>query len=163
MRRSQAVAATADSVPESSIWSRSSRARNVPVLGVIAAGSTLGAVARYGVATWFSDPAGGFGWATLWINVTGCFLIGILMVVTDEVWSAHRLMRPFLGTGVLGGYTTFSTYTVDAQQLLEAGRIGVALAYLAVTLVAALVAVTVAVLGTRRIFRFDGRHCEPVR
>jgi CrcB protein len=73
--------------------------------------------------------------------VTGCLLIGVLMVLITDVWSAHRLLRPFLGTGVLGGYTTFSTYTVDAQRLMAAGHARTALAYLAATLVAALLAV----------------------
>src|SRR5439155_22545212 len=65
---------------------------------------------------------------------------GVLMVLITEVWAAHRLLRPFLGVGVLGGYTTFSTYSVDIQQLVAAGAARAALAYLAGTLVAALAA-----------------------
>jgi CrcB protein len=62
------------------------------------------------------------------------------MVLITEVWAAHRLLRPFLGTGVLGGYTTFSTYTVDTQQLVAAGAARTGLLYLAGTLVGALAA-----------------------
>src|ERR687886_614869 len=70
-------------------------------------------------------------WAILSTNVSGCLLIGVLMVLVTEVWTTHRLLRPFLGTGVLGGYTTFSTYAVDAQHLIAAGAPRTALLYLA--------------------------------
>jgi CrcB protein len=60
-------------------------------------------------------------------------------------------VRPFFGTGVLGGYTTFSTYAVDIQGLLDDGRTATALAYLAATLLAALTAVRLAVAAARRL------------
>jgi fluoride exporter len=97
-------------------------------------------------------------WATLLINVTGCVLIGVLMVLILEVWVAHRLVRPFLGVGVLGGYTTFSTYAVEAEQLIAAGRPWLALAYLVGTAVAALVAVQVGVGLTRKLSGTSGRQ-----
>ena len=59
--------------------------------------------------------------------------MGVLVVHVAEVREAHPLVRPFLGVGVLGGFTTFSTFAVDAQQLLAGGRLGVALGYLAAT------------------------------
>src|SRR6185503_14749578 len=98
------------------------------VLGVVALGGAAGAVGRYGLAVAWPHRPGTFPWATFVTNVTGCLLIGVLMVLITEVWSAHRLLRPFLGTGVLGGYTTFSTYTVDVQQLVAAGAPRTALA-----------------------------------
>ncbi|MEV4368227.1 CrcB family protein [Nonomuraea sp. NPDC049637] len=113
----------------------------VATLAVIAAGGVLGALARYAVLTAFPVPPGGFAWPTLAVNVTGCLLVGLLMVAITEVWQAHPLTRPFLGVGVLGGFTTFSTSIADAQGALAAGQPRTALAYLAVTLVAALVAV----------------------
>jgi fluoride exporter len=114
----------------------------VAVLGVISLGGVLGALARYGLAVAWPHRPRQFPWATFVTNVSGCLLIGVLMVLITEVWSAHRLLRPFLGIGVLGGYTTFSAYTVDVQQLVAAGAARTALAYLAGTLVAALVAVS---------------------
>ncbi|MVO84996.1 hypothetical protein GPA10_09565 [Streptomyces sp. p1417] len=63
---------------------------------------------------------------------------------------AHPLLRPFLGTGVLGGFTTFSTYTVDVERLADAGHLRTALACLALTLLAALAAVWCAAALTRR-------------
>jgi fluoride exporter len=112
-----------------------------PVLAMISAGGAIGALARYGLGVAFPHTKGDFPWATFGVNVSGCLLIGVLMVLIAEVWPAHRLIRPFVGTGILGGYTTFSTYVVDIQQLLAAGRPAVAFAYLAGTVVSALAAV----------------------
>lgn len=119
------------------------RAERTPwsVLAVISAGGVLGALVRLGISSALPASPGGFPWAIFTINVTGCLLIGALMVLVNSVWSGHRLVRPFLGVGVLGGYTTFSTYVVDIQRLVNHGSAGIALAYLAGTLVAALLAV----------------------
>ncbi|MFE9655152.1 CrcB family protein [Micromonospora sp. NPDC006431] len=110
------------------------------VLGAIAAGGVLGALARGGLQAAFPHPPTGFPWATFGVNVTGCLLIGVLMAVLTAR-PAGPLVRPFLGVGVLGGYTTFSTYVVDVQRAVAAGAPGTALAYLAATLVGALLAV----------------------
>jgi fluoride exporter len=128
-----------------------------PVLAAIAAGGMLGALARDGVATVWPHPASGFAWSTFVINVSGCLLIGVLMVIVTEVLPHRRLVRPFLGVGVLGGYTTFSTYIVDVHKATSAGAPWVALAYLASTLIAAILAVwagsTVTSLLVRRLPR----------
>jgi CrcB protein len=87
----------------------------------------------------------------LLVNVAGCAVIGVFMVVIAEVWAAHRLVRPFFGTGVLGGFTTFSTYAVGVQRLVAGGRPATGLGYLAVTLLAALAAVWTAAWLTRRV------------
>ncbi|MEU2610109.1 CrcB family protein [Micromonospora sp. NPDC007271] len=110
------------------------------VLGTIAAGGVLGALARAGLQAAFPHPPAGFPWATFGINVVGSLLIGVLMAVLTAR-PAGPLVRPFLGVGVLGGFTTFSTYAVDAQRTVAAGEPGTALAYLAATLVGALLAV----------------------
>jgi CrcB protein len=112
-----------------------------PVLGAISAGGVLGALARYGLGVAWPHAPGAFAWSTFAINVTGCLLIGMLMVGVTELWAHRRLVRPFLGVGVLGGYTTFSTSVVDAQQLIGAGAPGVALLSLAGTALGALLAV----------------------
>jgi CrcB protein len=123
------------------------------VLGAISAGGAFGALGRYGLATAWPHSPGQFPWATFVTNVSGCFLIGILMVMITEVWSAHRLIRPFLGVGVLGGYTTFSTYTADIQQLVAAGAARTGLLYLAATVAAALAAVYAGITLTRLVTR----------
>ena len=76
------------------------------VLAAISAGGIAGALARYGLAAAWPHPPAGFPWSTFVINVTGCFLIGVLMVIVTEVVTHKPLLRPFLGVGVLGGYTT---------------------------------------------------------
>ena len=112
-----------------------------PVLACVSAGGVVGALGRYGLSEAFPHPPGGFAWATFAVNTSGCLLIGVLMVLIGQVWPGRRLLRPFLGVGVLGGYTTFSTYAVDIQRATEAGAAGTALLYAAATLLAALVAV----------------------
>ncbi|MFD2080680.1 CrcB protein [Actinopolymorpha cephalotaxi] len=108
---------------------------------VIAAGGALGALARYGLTVAVPDGSGAFPWGTLLVNVIGCALIGVLMTLLLEVWVAHRLWRPFLGIGILGGFTTFSTYAVQTRALLAAGQTATGLLYLFGTVAAALVAV----------------------
>jgi CrcB protein len=112
-------------------------------------GGGLGACARYGAALLWPTEAGAFPWTTLVVNAVGCAVIGVLMVVITEVRAAHRLVRPFFGTGVLGGFTTFSTYAVDVQRLVDGGSPGTGLACLALTPVVALAAVWGAAKITR--------------
>lgn len=112
------------------------------VLAVVAAGGVLGAEARYGLNLLLHTGTGHWPLATWLENVSGAFLLGALMVVLTELTSPHRLVRPFLGVGVLGGYTTFSTATVEVQNLVRAGHQVLAPAYLLGTVVAALTAVT---------------------
>jgi len=121
------------------------------VVGVVALGGIVGAEARYGLAVALPHATGAWPWATLVANVTGCLLIGVLMVLVTERFRAPPLVRPLLGVGVLGGYTTFSTYTADVLAGFGAGRPGPALLYLAVTPVLAVVAAAVGVAVTRAL------------
>ncbi|MFI7441929.1 FluC/FEX family fluoride channel [Nonomuraea indica] len=132
---------------------REARRGHYGVLAVIAAGGAIGTGARYGAALVWPVPATAFPWTTLYVNASGCLLIGILLVVLTEAWTAPAWVRPFFATGVLGGFTTFSTYCADIERLVSAGRAGPALAYLAATVVAALAAVTAGVWVTRRLLR----------
>ena len=122
------------------------------VLAVISAGGAAGATARYGAERLWPTADGAFPWTTFVVNVLGCGLIGVLMVLVAEGgWSVHPLVRPFLGVGVLGGFTTFSTYTLDFLRLVRHGEAPAALGYVAVTLVGAMAAVWVAATVTRRM------------
>ncbi|MGW4081677.1 fluoride efflux transporter CrcB [Streptomyces sp. NPDC004822] len=125
----------------------------VPVVAVVALGGALGATARYAISLALPAEPGAFPWATFWANVTGCAVIGVFMVLIHERWPGHRLLRPFFGTGVLGGFTTFSTYAVDIRTLVDDGHPRTALAYLAATLAAALTAVWLASTATRHALR----------
>lgn len=120
-----------------------------PVLAVISLGGTLGALGRYAVGQAYPVAPVGFPWATFVVNVSGCLLIGVLMVLVADVWAGRRLVRLFLGVGVLGGYTTFSTYAVDIDRLTRAGSVGTAVVYLAATVIGALVAVYAGGVATR--------------
>nr|WP_241562515.1 CrcB family protein [Streptomyces hoynatensis] len=133
-----------------------------PVLGVVALGGVLGAWGRYGASLLWPVHAGGFPWTILAVNAAGCAVIGVFLALLDEAWAAHRLVRPFFGTGVLGGFTTFSTYAVDVQRLFHDGHPGTALGYLAATPLAALAAVWSAATATRRALRRRGhREARP--
>lgn len=123
------------------------------VLSAISAGGVIGSLGRYGLQQAFPHSATGFPWATFGINVTGCLVIGVLMVFVTEVFTDRPLLRPFLGVGVLGGFTTFSTYAVDTQQAIAAGATATALLYLGGTLCAALTAVWVGHTVTARLLR----------
>ena len=129
-----------------------------PVVCVVAVGGAIGATARYGASLLWPTPAGAFPWTTLLVNVVGCALIGVLLALIGEVWAAHRLVRPFIGTGVLGGFTTFSTYAVDFRRLVVDGHTATGAAYLVATLLAAMAAVWGAVVGTRRVVGAVGAY-----
>ena len=115
------------------------------VLPTIAVGGMLGASARYALELAWPVTAGAFPWATFITNVTGCALIGLLMVYVVERGAGHPLLRPFAGVGVLGGFTTFSTYAVQTTDLMGAQKPVLALLYFFGTVAAAVASVTLGV------------------
>jgi CrcB protein len=123
------------------------------VVLAISAGGAVGALARWGLAETIPHDARQLPVATLLTNVVGCFLIGVLMVLVIERLPDRRLVRPFVGTGVLGGFTTFSTYVVDTRTLLAHGQAAMAAAYLLGSLVLGLLAVVAALRLTERVVR----------
>lgn len=117
-------------------------------LAAIAVGGGLGSVARYLLSAAF--PVGhGFPWAIFAVNVSGSFLLGLLMVCLLDVWAPRRFLRPFLAVGLIGGYTTFSTYAGGVLTLLTGGRPALADAYALSSVLAALVAVWCGVKAAR--------------
>jgi CrcB protein len=108
---------------------------------LVALGGALGSLARYGIAEWLG--AGHPGPATLIVNLVGCFLIGLVVSVLDR--DAHAL-RALLGAGFLGGFTTFSTFSVDVRSWLADGEVLKACAYVVVSVVGGLVAVWLGLL-----------------
>lgn len=132
--------------------------RGVPTLrgqgaitAAVAIGGAIGALARWLLQASVPIPPGGFPTATFGINVGGCLLMGVLVVLVIEAREAHPILRPFLGVGVLGGFTTFSTYVVEAHQLLVGHHLGLAVLYLIATILAALLAVLLGLAVTRRV------------
>lgn len=131
------------------------------VLVAVGAGGAIGSLARYGLAVALPTTPGEFPWGTLLANVVGCLLIGALMATLTEASRPHRLLRPFVGIGVLGGFTTFSTYVIE---VIDAGRAvapGVAVLYGLGTVVTALVAVAAGLVLTRAALRPHSRRREP--
>jgi CrcB protein len=98
---------------------------------VVAVGGAVGALARYAISVGVPhDDTGAWPWATFLTNLAGCLALGVLLVWVDDRhdgWtSTHprraRLARPLLASGVLGGFTTFSTFSVEAVAMVDAGR-----------------------------------------
>ncbi|MER5989990.1 fluoride efflux transporter CrcB [Streptomyces viridosporus] len=150
-QQAMATAAVEASALEQARQRREVRVRHLRTLAVIAVGGALGSCARYAAGSLWPTDKTAFPWTTLGVNAVGCLIIGVFLVVITEVFTAHPLLRPFFGTGVLGGFTTFSTYCVDIERLVRADRAGAALAYLAVTVVVALAAAKIGMVATRRI------------
>ncbi len=118
-------------------WSWRQRARP-DTLASVAIGGAVGAGARDWISTaWPAGPAA-FPWATLWINLSGGFLLGLGLVLIIERLRPGRHLRPLFATGFCGGFTTFSTLAVQSDLLVHRGRLGLALAYLAGSTVAGL-------------------------
>lgn len=111
-------------------------------VAVVALGGSVGAALRWGLATVLPTPTGGLGWSTVGVNLSGSFLLGLLLAVlagsaAARGWTPrwHHLARLGLGTGLLGGWTTFSTLAVEVDRSLDAGRPGPAAVALLLSLV----------------------------
>lgn len=95
-------------------------------------GGGLGSMARYGLSAFGMRLVGqGFPWPTLVINILGSALMGALMGWLATQGSAPQSLRLFIATGVLGGFTTFSTFSLETVLLYERGQLGLAIAYVA--------------------------------
>jgi CrcB protein len=107
---------------------------------LVTTGGVMGASIRWFVGNSIDRPPGSFPWPTLIVNIAGCVLIGLAarhLVRTSGRWL-------FVATGLLGGLTTYSAFAVETRELLDAGRAGVALVYVAVSVVAGLAATEIA-------------------
>jgi CrcB protein len=127
--------------------------RRLDILAVIALGGGLGSVARYLVSTAIPVRPGHFPWATFLINMGGCLALGALMVLVVELWPPRRYVRPFAGIGVLGGFTTFSTFTVEIRGLAAHDAWALADAYALNSLAGGVVAVWCGISLARLIGR----------
>ena len=117
----------------------------------VALGGALGAAARYLTFLGANRLLGpGFPWGTLAVNILGSFLMGVLVVALAHL-SANRL-APFLVTGLLGGFTTFSAFSLDALTLWERGEAGAAAAYVAGSVLLSLAAILAGLWAARGVF-----------
>ena len=122
------------------------------LLAAIATGGALGSVGRYAVGLALPHGAGSFPWGTFVVNISGSVAMGLLVVWVLSMDRPHPWLRPFLGVGVLGGWTTFSTYAVEGRDLFAAGRPGLALTYVLGSLLVGLMAVGVGISAGERVF-----------
>ena len=117
-----------------------------------AIGGALGALARWGLSEALPSP-GGWPLATLLVNLTGCFLLGALLAGLATRSPEPSWARPFLGVGVLGGYTTYSAFAVEVVRLADGGALPLAAGYMLLSLVGGIAAVALGAVAVRRAAR----------
>ena len=106
------------------------------IILAVAAGGAIGAVARYLVMSATGALMGSsFPWSTLAVNVIGSFILGTLVEAMALTWSVGLELRAFLVVGVLGAFTTFSTFSLDVVVLYERGEFGAIAAYMIVSVI----------------------------
>jgi len=126
--------------------------------GLVALGSVIGGEARYLVGVLLQALGPGFPWATLFVNVTGSFVIGFYAALTGpdgRVFASSR-QRQFVMTGICGGYTTFSAFSLETFQLLRAGHALTALLNVGISIIGWLLAVWLGHTLATRINRLKG-------
>ena len=123
---------------------------NPQLVLAVAVGGAIGSVARYLVAIGSGKAFGtSFPWGILIINVTGSFLIGMFVGLFALRWNLPEPVRVFLTVGICGGYTTFSTFSLDAFYLMERGEAVAAIAYMVGSVVLSVGALVAAIHITR--------------
>ncbi|NTJ42347.1 fluoride efflux transporter CrcB [Agrobacterium larrymoorei] len=120
---------------------------------LVAIGGAIGSVARYLVGVFGTRLMGpNFPWATLTVNVVGAFLIGLTVELVARRFNASAEMRVFLVTGILGGFTTWSSFTLDAVVLFERGALGMSALYILSSLLVSFTAIFAGLALGRALF-----------
>jgi CrcB protein len=119
----------------------------IPTIVQVALGGAIGAAARFGVGAALFRPGAGFPVAVLTVNVVGSFLMGVLLVYLGQKMLTH--LNPFLMTGVLGGFTTFSAFSLEAYTLFERGAVGQAATYVGLSVVLSIAALVAGIFIMR--------------
>ncbi|OUS22582.1 fluoride efflux transporter CrcB [Litorivita pollutaquae] len=124
----------------------------LPVLLQVAVGGAIGASLRYLTNVGAMRVMGaGFPWGTMTVNVVGSFLMGVLVLYLAQKGGTR--FAPFLMTGLLGGFTTFSAFSLDALTIFERGQAGLAALYVGASVVLSLAAIAAAFFLMRGIFQ----------
>jgi len=117
----------------------------------VLAGGALGALARTGLAEALDVPPGRWPWATFIVNLAGAAALAYFVTRLQERLPLSAYRRPFLGTGLCGALTTFSTLQVELLRMLDRGNLGLAAAYVAASVIAGFAIVALVTAATRRI------------
>ena len=130
--------------------------RQPTLLGLVVVGGALGTMVRWSLGTAFPVPPGTFPWTTFSINVVGSLLLGLLLESLvrsgpDEGW--RRGLRLGAGTGVMGGFTTYSTFMVEAALLVRGGHVALGAVYVAGSVAAGVTAALAGMLVARLVVR----------
>jgi len=129
---------------------RTRRARP-DVLVAVAVGGAIGTILRAALGELFTNSSLQFPSTTLGINLAGSFALGLILVPLVERFGPAPRLRPFLTTGILGGFTTFSTFMVESVQLGRHGRVGLAITYVTVSTVGGIIAAFVGIVAGRAL------------
>lgn len=119
-------------------------------LFAIYAGGVVGALARVGLAQAAPHGVGSWPWATFAANMAGALMLGYFVTRLQERLPPSSYRRPFLGTGLCGALTTFSTLQLELFEMLDAGHLALGAGYAAATLAGGFACVHVATAATRR-------------
>src|SRR6201996_941914 len=106
----------------------------------VGVGGGLGALARYYIAGWIQPAGVAFNWGIFAVNITGGLIMGLIVEASALKLNLSPELRAFLTTGILGGYTTFSTFSLDSAMLIERGAYAQATAYVVGSVVLSILA-----------------------
>lgn len=134
--------------------------RLAPILA-ISLGGALGANARYFLGSWATTQWGAhFPVATLLINVSGSFGLGVYLTLVAERFTGHQAIRLFVATGFFGAYTTFSTFSVEALRLIETGDVAAGLTYVVASVVLSIVAAAIGIVVAHKLVSRSTRSSQ---
>ncbi len=118
----------------------------------VGVGGGLGALARYYIAGWVQPPGAEFNWGIFVVNITGGLLMGMIVEASALRLNLSPELRSFLTVGILGGYTTFSTFSLDSALMLQKGQYGLASAYVIGSVVLSILALFAGLWIIRAIY-----------
>jgi len=124
----------------------------VGIIFAVGVGGGLGALARYYVAALVQPVGVSFDWGIMVVNITGGFVMGVIVEASALKLNLSPEMRSFLTVGILGGYTTFSTFSLDSALLLQRGEYAQACAYIIGSVVLSIVALFAGLWIVRMIY-----------
>ena len=122
---------------------------------LVALGGAIGATFRYGTGVLLIKPTGLFPWTTWWVNIFGCFLAGVFFAFSQKYPALQTEVRLFLMVGILGGFTTFSSFGLETFQLLRQGQSALAFSYALSSLIIGVIVLGLGYYLFQSILKFE--------